>query len=447
MPRRMTQHPQNKQKAVVKISALSRVKRTWGRVYGPFDRASARLLDKVTENPRRRRIASISLAIAINVIVITMLAVFGRVQIPASVFPTGSISIILVEMQTPELPELRDPEITPELEAETEPELEDPEPEVIEELEPEPEPEPVPVTDAEPPAAPEPEPEPELILDLGEPEFAPPGDAPEPLIIDPAAGADDDSAQDQLEEEVVEQAPDEEAPEPLISVEPEQAQRPGLDELIGEEDADSDEASGEEAAADQEEELEETPPQNDDAFDMEPSFSGGRFSGRRFVRPLVQLPLGDTPIIAGSSGVVAIFCPEEFSDDDKAKECAGRRELRSGWRPGDSGEDWSRATKLLKRDRERGRSGPSAGPVADIVRRQRDLNRVEDLNDFRRNDPSVNNIADTLDDNISAGVEGDRPDIGPPEFEPGWARRDRNEPTEREIEELRKALEEAENNN
>jgi hypothetical protein len=451
MPRRMTQTSHNKRKVTEKKSALKAVRRrlrgarrVWRRLYGPFDRASAQFLDHIAVDDRRRRTTAIFIAIAINLFVLTMLAVFGRVTILFPNAPTGTISVTLVEMQLQDLPELRDPAIMPEPELEPEPEPE-PEPEIVEELEPDPEPEPDPVPEPELPAEPEPEPETveeeaelELNLDL-EPELAPPAEAPEPLIIDPVRAANDDQTRPRPEEDVVEQAPADDAPDPLISVEPEQNPAPGLEDLVGVEDAKGEDGDKDEG---EDEKEEDAPPQNDDIFDVEPSFSG-----RRFVRPLVQLPLGAAPIAPGTSGFVAIFCPEEFSDEDKAKECAGRRELRSGWRPGDSGEDWSRATELLKGSRSRGEFGPSRGPVADRIRRQRDLQRVDDLNDFRRSVDDVNNLPDAGDDNLMRGVEGNRPDIGPPAFEPGWTRRDKNELSEKELEAFRKALEEAEKNN
>ncbi|WP_306253352.1 hypothetical protein [Parvularcula sp. IMCC14364] len=48
----------------------------------------------------------------------------------------------------------------------------------------------------------------------------------------------------------------------------------------------------------------------------------------------------------GSSGVVAIFCPEQFDNRDKAEECAGR-EILSGWTR--TTEDWSGITSALRR--------------------------------------------------------------------------------------------------
>ncbi|MCI5046059.1 MAG: hypothetical protein MRY59_01055 [Aquisalinus sp.] len=48
----------------------------------------------------------------------------------------------------------------------------------------------------------------------------------------------------------------------------------------------------------------------------------------------------------GSSGVVAIFCPDEFEDRDKIEECAGR-EVLSGWTR--TNEDWSGITSALRR--------------------------------------------------------------------------------------------------
>ena len=187
----------------------------------------------------------------------------------------------------------------------------------------------------------------------------------------------------------------------------------------------------------------EEPAANDDMFDQEPVFGG-----RTFVAPRVQLPIGETPIDPGSSGVVAIFCPEQFEDDDKAKECAGRRELRSGWRPGDSGEDWSRATELLRSARERGQTGPDldkiVGPIE--ARRIRNDRLLEGLEGARSGDDRISNQADTADDNLSRGIEGNRPNIGPAPFEPNWSLPEDGELSQQEIDDLREALEEAEEN-
>jgi len=228
----------------------------------------------------------------------------------------------------------------------------------------------------------------------------------------------------------------EEALEPLITVEPEQRQEAGLDELIGEEDADGEDAAGadeEDIEEEIEEEAPEEPLQNDDMFDVEPSFSG-----RRFVAPQVDLPTGEAPLTPGSSGIVAIFCPEEFSDEDKAKECAGRPDIRSGWRPGDSGEDWSRATALIKGARERGAVGPSAGPTARELERARNDRLIRDITDPTRN------IQEFTDPVGSIGAEaGIGSGAGP---EPSWTLREYGDLTQKEIDDLKKALEEAEEN-
>ena len=243
----------------------------------------------------------------------------------------------------------------------------------------------------------------------------------------------------------------EDDPDPLIAVEPEARRESGLEELIGQEEGEGEDAAGEEGpfvegepeGALEETLAEEEAPRNDDMFDEEPTFAG-----RHFMRPRVQLPLGEAPINPGSSGVVAIFCPEEFTDDNKIEECAGRPEIRSGWRPGDSGEDWARATELLQRSREAGRTGPDLDKVIGVeaARRFDDARRIRDLRDPARSQGGVNNLTDAGDDNIMRGVEGDRPAIGPAPFEPGWTFRDDSELTQEEIEELRRQLEEAEAN-
>ncbi len=61
------------------------------------------------------------------------------------------------------------------------------------------------------------------------------------------------------------------------------------------------------------------------------------------------LPEIDLPEVgaSGSSGVVAIFCPDVFDDPEKAAECAGRPEIRSGWTK--TNEDWTDITASLRR--------------------------------------------------------------------------------------------------
>lgn len=424
-------------------SLLWRVRAAWGKLYGPWERTSARFLDSVAQNDQRRRVSALVMAVCINVIVLTAMSVFARVRIWIPNAPSGTINVTLVEVSQPEMP-LRDPDLF--LEPEPEPEIvEDPEPEIEPVPDPEPEPEIIEEPEPEPELEPEPEPEPpaesepELNLDLSEPQFAPPADSLEPLIPDPALAAEDDLSLPAPEKEP--QTAAEEDPDPLISVEPEARQEAGLEDIPGDEDSDGEDAAGTEDETDEEERRAEEPPQNDDMFDEEPVFSG-----RHFVMPRVELPQGEAPAVAGSSGVVAIFCPEQFSNEDKAKECAGRRELRSGWRPGDSGEDWTRATALLKGARERGEFGPSIGPTARELERARDERLIRDVTDPRRSQDSVNNLPDAGDDNIMRGVEGNRPSIGPAPFEPGWTRRDQGELTQKELDEIKKAMEEAEEN-
>ena len=58
--------------------------------------------------------------------------------------------------------------------------------------------------------------------------------------------------------------------------------------------------------------------------------------------------------------------------------------------------------------------------------------------------PPCQRLPDAGDDNLNRGIEGNRPGIGPQPFEPNWTFRNDGELTDEEIEELRKALEEAE---
>ncbi len=444
--------PDKVRAALAKSSLLRLFRKRWRRLYGPFSRASARLLDYLSATDVRRGRTSLAMAIAINLIVLTLLSTFARVRIWIPNAPSDTIQVTLVETLPFDLP-LRDPDPQPIPEPEPEPE-----PEIVEELEPEPEPEPDPVPEPEEPAAPEPEPEPEAQpepqLNLNrDPQFALPADAPEPLIPDPAPAAEDDLTLPEPQEDPL--APFDAAEQPLISVEDEASQTAGLEEILGQEEADGDSEPEERDAADAPEvepELTEAP-SGDDMFDEEPVFGRRTFILPQVALPTVDaegkpLPEGVAAILPGDSGVVAIFCPEQFSNEDKQKECAGRTEIRSGWRPGASGEDWSRATELLKRDRKDGVTGPTIGPVAAEIESRRQEDLLRDLRDPRRSDAGVNNLPDAGDDNLMRGVEGNRPAIGPGAFEPSWTLRDRPEDiSKKDLEELERRIKEAEDGN
>lgn len=405
----------------------------WFRRFGD---AVATTSDRLAANDRRRMLAAVAGALLVNGVLFLFMAVFARVTIFIPYAPTDTLNVTLVELDQPAVPDLRDPEIDVTPEEEPEPE---PEPEIVEELELEPEPEPVPEPETEsapePEAEiePEPEPEPEPVLDLDltrEPQFAPPAEDPEPLILDAPQTAADDLTRPSDETEP-EQTPNEETPEPLIVEEPDRRQAAGLDEILGEEEGEG-ETPAEELAPEEDGETPEAPLQNDDMFDEEPVWGG-----RRFVRPKVELPLGETPINPGSSGVVAIFCPDEFDDREKIAECAGRPEIRSGWRPGDSGEDWSQAARVLKENQTAGRAGPDLdkviGPRA--ARRIEDQERARDLYEPTR---GVQDLSDPVG-SIGADV-GIGSGAGP---EPSWTLREDGLLTEDEIEDLREELEAA----
>ena len=385
-----------------------------------------------------------------------MLAVFGRVQIFVPNLPASSINVTLVNVPVdPLVPELRDPEITPEPEPE-------PEVEIVEEpeLEPEPEPDPIPEPpEPEPEPLPEePAPEPEPVLDLTrEEEFAPPSEIeeqsfiPDPTILDapePLEPSVEEAAPGDILVEG-EQTPEEEA-EPLVTVEP---QAPGDEgESNAPDEAEADEEAGElevtgERPGDgtQVEELgddatEEEAPANDDMFDEEPVFAGSRM-----MLPSVDLPEGEIASVPGSSGVVAIYCPEQFDNEDKQAECAGRTEIRSGWRPGSSGEDWTEAVRLLRQARREGRDGvdPALLFGPEIARRMEDELRAQDLEDFRRSADDINEPFQ--EDNLTRGL-GRPSGIEPPPFEPSWTKRDDPEFDQKDLEKLREALDEAERN-
>ncbi len=433
---------------------LRAAKGGWRGAIGGFGAASTRFFDRLAANDRRRKSAAILLAIVINFSVLTSLAVFGRVRLWHPDAPRNTISITLVDMPSaPLIPELRDPEITPEPAPE-------PEPEIIEEpdleLEPEPEPEPDAAPEEPEPETvpePEPEPEPEPALDLTPDEvFSAPGEEqPEPLIPETAPEAVEEiipvAPLDDLSQPTDPDVEDSQAPSDvetlLEKVVTEDQQPSGVEDLREDADDGEDRAGEEKELAGTEEELETAPDEEpltgDDMFDEEPRF--GRVMGRsRLPLPTVALPEGEAVINPGSSGVIAVFCPEQFQNADKVAECAGRTQIRSGWRPGSSGEDWTKAAQLLRKDRAEGVLGGGGGLSTVIgpgpARRVEDLQRVQDITDFRRGideqtDP-VGSISDV--------------DIGPASIEPGWTLRDDPELTQKDLKELEKALKEAEDN-
>ncbi|HBS32922.1 MAG TPA: hypothetical protein DEA40_14495, partial [Parvularcula sp.] len=271
-----------------------------------------------------------------------------------------------------------------------------------------------------------------------------------PLIPDEPAPAATAPEQEERPGDIVvegEQAPAADA-DPLLSVEPEAREaRAGKD--AGDEQDEDEKGAGERAAGalEQREQAplaetrapEPAKTAGDDSFDEAPVFSG-----RRFTLPQVDLPKGDTPAKPGSSGVMAIFCPEEFEDKEKAAECAGRTEIRSGWRPGASGEDFSKAAAILRSKREDGDfSGDDVRYGTDLARAANDRARQQDLEDFRRGQAGATANAGIAPDPGSAS----RPDLIGPGAEPSWTRRDDPLVDEKDVEKLRRELEEAEERN
>jgi hypothetical protein len=239
-------------------------------------------------------------------------------------------------------------------------------------------------------------------------------------------------------DEPIEQAPAEEAP-PLVEPEPETPSDLEVTERGDDEDKEEEptETAAEEAAPTEAPPLAEAEPANDDAFDEAPVF------GRpRMALPNVDLPEGETAANPGDSGVVAIFCPEEFKNKDKAAECAGRTEIKSGWRPG-SGENYDEAIRLLKKDRQAGRDGVAPSAILGAEGRAIEAAAAVDaLKDFRRSQDAINDPAGASSGNIDNTLG--QPNIGPREFEPGWTIRDDPTVSREEAEKLKKALEEAE---
>lgn len=421
-----------------------RAPKRWRRSLRTADRRIAKTVERIAETPRRRNRASLAGAIILNLLMLTVLAVYGRVRIYVPNKPAESMSIVYVDLPA-NVPvvDLRDPEIA----IEPEPE---PEPEPIPEPELKPEPEPAPVPKPEPPAAeipkPEPEPAPDEIVDLTpEPVFARPSEIEEaPFIPDEAPAPAEATLEEPLPGDIEvtgEQVPAEEA-KPLVSVEPE-ARQAEAEEDAGDEDATDREGAGEDAAGEQDTreqapvaEIETRPaekPAGDDMFDEEPVFSGSRFA-----LPKVDLPKGDASVSPGQSGVVAIYCPEEFTDKEKAAECAGRPEIRSGWRPGSTGEDFSKAAAVLKnRNRHGDFSGDNVTFGPEIARQIEQRKRMEDLQDFRKGQDLGN--AGLAPEPAGAA----RPDLIPGVAEPSWTKRDDPLVDRKDVEKLKKELDEA----
>ncbi|MGE0407916.1 MAG: hypothetical protein AB7P23_01490 [Amphiplicatus sp.] len=402
-----------------------------GRALGRLGVASARFLDFLAVDETRRRRASISLAVAFNFMLFTILAVFGRFEIWIPATPGDSLRVVMVELPpVPELPALRDPKVVPEPEPE-------PEPEIVEkpELKPEPIPEPIPAPEPERAPESEPEPAPPPIDLTPDPVFAPPSEKEDaPFIPEPQAPAPPPDepfvitepppqAEERPSQTAAEETPPLVEPEPANEAEPARAEEK-------EEDAELPDALAEAPAAAE-------APTGDDAFDEEPVF------GSRRPLPAVNLPEGQAAADPGASGVVAIFCPEYFTDKDKAAECAGRTEIRSGWRPG-SGEDWSEAIRLLKQERAHGAGGTDPGMIygQEAGRALQDAQKLRDLKDFRRSMDDLNDPAGAAGGNLTNTLG--QPNIGPAEFNPSWTLKDDPDVSRKDLRKLEKALEDAE---
>jgi hypothetical protein len=424
-------------------SLLQRAGRRLSSELRGFGDRSARFVDYLSVDPVRRSRASLVLAIALNTILFTVLAIFGRFEIWIPNAPGDSFRVVMVELPpAPEPPEALEPEIVPEPEPVPEPVLE-PEPE------PEPEPELAETPEPETPPAPEPEPKPEPeaveplpALDLTPaPVLAPPAEdeeapfIPEPEITEPqevAPVVEEETPPIVVEEEV--QTPADEAP-PLVEEVAEPEPGAEIEEAEPEEEA----VEPEPAAPEETEIAEPEPPANDDMFDEEPVF------GRpQLPLPTVNLPEGQAAISPGSSGVVAIFCDQQFKNKDKAAECAGRTDIRSGWLPGASGENWGEAARLLKNDRAAGKVGvdPSAIYGAGVGRRLEDERRAGELRDPRRSMDSLNDPAGAAAGNLTDTLG--QPNVGPAPFEPSWTLPEDPQVSQKDLKKLEKELEEAE---
>lgn len=395
--------------------------------------------DHVAADIRRRRNTSIGAALALNVVILTFVGIYGTVQIWIPSAPGESHVVMVTPTPPAPMPELREDLTTPEP-VKIEPEIVK-EPELTPEPDPLPTPEPEPVIPLEPEPAPEPEPQKPVINLAPEPVFAPPAKEERgALVPEPPAAAQEPSLS--VTERAAGQQSPESSPEPLVE--------PGADRTAAE--AAAEEARRREAeeaarlAAEKAASPQAQTNTGDDAFDEEPVL------GSRKPLPKVDLPAGAQVAAPGASGVVAIFCPEEFKNKDKAAECAGRTEIRSGWKPGSSGEDWSEAVRLLKQARERGQGGadPATTFSPEVARRlQRDYQNKDAapsvLGDQRPATDGfggIENKTQKSTDTIERGLG--RPSIGPAEPVSADERRDPAPISDGQIRKLEKALDEAE---
>jgi hypothetical protein len=397
-----------------------------------LDRDVARLIERLAATPKRRQRAAIAGALAVNVAILALLAIYGRVRIFVPNKPADSISVVFVDLPVdpPDI-ELRDPEIA-----------EEPEPVIEPEIAPPPLPEP-PAAEREPEPEPDasPEPEPEPVIDLTpEPPFAPPSEIEEAPLIPEAEPEPSPTVEEPLPGDIAvegEQAPAEEAP-PLVSVEPQAREAEAQVEAQDEEEEETQGAG--EIAADAPSDLPAPSPEptlsGDDAFDEDPVFGGSRLA-----LPPVDLPQGERSATPGTSGIVAIYCPKEFKDAEKIAECAGRPEIRSGWRPGASGEDFSKAAAILKDRRKHGDfSGDATTFGPEIARQLEERRRLEELEDVRKSQKDIHDLG------VKGGdpAAGTRPDFGRDGPESGWTRREDPLVDRKDVEKLREELEEAE---
>jgi len=435
--------------------------------FRPLEKRVVRSVERIAAKPAVRHRWSLAGALLLNFVLLAVLAIYGRVQIFVPNKPVQSMSVVYVDLpDIAPIPKLREPEIAPEPEPEPvkKPEIKkEPEPKPQPEPKPEPpkpepakaeppEPEPEPVLEPEP----EPQPEPQLNLTPAR-EFAPPAEPEDaPLIPDAGAPPPAQSLEDLIrageKQQEGEQAPAEEA-EPLITVEPEarsgdlEEQQPGEEEKTdleeGEAETGEDQSADAVQAAPAPAEPEQAPvaqkkPQGDDQFDQEPVFGRGRFS-----LPAVELPKGDAGSLPGESGVVAVYCPKQFSDKDKIAECAGRTEIRSGWRPGSSGEDFSKAAAILRQRNKHGDfSGDNVTFGSELARRAAQQKQIEALQDPRRDQSDIHDLG--LQTNDPAA--GTRPKLVPNGPSPSWTLRQDPLLDQKDIDKLKKELDEAAKN-
>lgn len=154
--------------------------------------------------------------------------------------------------------------------------------------------------------------------------------------------------------------------------------------------------------------------------------------------PEVDLPEAQS---GGPAGVIALQCYEIFSDPDKAAECAGRTEIRSGWTA--EGTDWSGIVSSLRQGGIDAKEGqPLYGPAQASLPRGNDFTSnfgergylgpkvADDLHDIERfqamKDPrsTISEMQSPVDNQFSNLGDGGTVPLFLERWEPSWVLKD-----------------------